>query len=174
MRSCGRPRPLRTGSWIWRISTMRSWKRSGSTTGIWRRRRAGVAGGEAGGEASVLARTPSLPVQLDSSNPMCHGSRDQGATPCRRRRSMRNRGKQRTSLCGTGVEDSSARSALAAGWRGGHAARCPQLGHPSFRHLSTAEPSGGQGPEKQHRPLCTPHQGAPRPGPEISRGFLRK
>ncbi len=42
----------------------------------------------------------------------------------------------------------------------GHAARCPRLDTPSFRHLSTARPPAGKGQEKTQAPSALPHQGA--------------
>ncbi len=51
-----------------------------------------------------------------TSNPTCNGSRGQGVTPCRRERARRGTvGHNGCPLCGTSVEDSTARSGIPAG-----------------------------------------------------------
>ena len=106
------------------------------------------------------------------SNPTFYGSRGQGPKKRHRplppeallRGTMAHNGRP---LIGTRVEDSLKSHRWLCNPRGlvrGHTARCPRLDTISFRHLSTRWPPAGKGPRKQHRPLCTPHQGAPGPG----------
>ncbi len=94
------------------------------------------------------------------SNPTCHGSRGQGARNntgplAAGGTSMRNRGTQRTSPLGTGVEDSSL-ALDPSGLVRGHPARCPRLDTISFRYLSTARPPAGR-----VEPLASPTRGEP-------------
>ncbi len=73
-------------------------------------------------------------------------------------------GTRRMSPCGTSYEDSLNPHRSLCNPRGlvrGHTARCPRSDTISFRRCPTAGPPAGKGPKKQHRPLCTPHQGAP-------------
>ncbi len=69
---------------------------------------------------------------------------------------MRNRGKRRMSLCGTGVEDSPARSAIPARWCGGMPTRCPRLDTQGFRQFPTARPPAGKGILPLHSPTRVP------------------
>ncbi len=57
---------------------------------------------------------------------------------------MRNRGKQRTSALWNRPLRTHRSLCTPSGLVRGHTARCPRLDTPSFRHLSTAEASGGQ------------------------------
>ena len=69
---------------------------------------------------------------------------------------MRNRGTQQMFSSGTSIEDSLTSDHSLCNPRGlvrGHPARCPRLDTCSFRDLSTAKASGGQGGFSPLHPL---------------------
>ncbi|AMV16564.1 hypothetical protein VT03_01660 [Planctomyces sp. SH-PL14] len=100
-----------------------------------------------------VSRTASLPAQLDSSNPTCDGSlgsrgqRKNTGPLAAGGASMRNRGQQRTSVCGTGVEDSLKTHRLLCNPRGlvrGPSGTLSLSGHSLLQTSLDGQASGGQ------------------------------